>query len=230
MMLDCFIIDDEPSSLELLERMVKRTGGLRFIGAERDAISACKQIMNMEVNPHLVFLGINMPGMPGIAIGRELPEQIRIIYVTGHPEFALSAFETNALDYILKPVYYARFLQAVRKATGYFNAVELKIQQCLWITYQRKQLRIPFDEILYIESQNKKVLVHVLNGKPYEIHSPLKEIERKLPAALFPRVHQSFIINRNMIHSMDSSMIWLNNKKGIPVTNDHCRKILKMKS
>lgn len=122
MQLKCIIVDDEPLAIKLMKNFVERTPFLELCGTYLDPMDA---LAHLTDNIHLVFLDINMPGITGLELGKLIPKPTRIIYTTAYKEFAFESYEVQALDYLLKPISYPKFLNAVTRAKEYFSQREV---------------------------------------------------------------------------------------------------------
>ena len=166
-------------------------------GEAGDAASALPLVLSTV--PDVVFLDIEMPGMNGIELAKSLAENsTMIVFTTSKRDYAVEAFDLNVVDFIIKPVAPARFLQAVKKAKGIYKlrsqAENDKVQEFIFIRDSNTVKRVRLADILFLEAQGDYVKV-VAEGNVYQIHSSLKSVEDKVPKSIFLRVHRSFIIN-----------------------------------
>lgn len=213
MILNCWIVDDEPLALSLLESYVQKTSFLRLTGKYSNALSAMKHLAEEKVD--LLFLDIQMPEVNGMEFARIIGDHTRIIFTTAFSEYALEGYKVSALDYLLKPFSFADFLTAAKKALNWFEMTERKpvaetIQENLGIFVKSdyKLLHVLFDDILYIEGLKDYVKIYTESqSKPILSLISLKALEEELPSDRFMRVHRSYIIHKNKISSINKKRI-----------------------
>ncbi|RYY64281.1 MAG: response regulator transcription factor, partial [Chitinophagaceae bacterium] len=193
--LRCLIVDDEPLARGLLEAHLRLVPGLVLAGTCETAVEAFTFLQHTPVD--LLFLDISMPGIDGVSFLRSLKHPPRTIFTTAHAEHAVEAFELNAADYLLKPVTFERFLKAVQKvlpaevvpaATPAAPAPD----DALFLKVNKRLLRIPYDEILYLEGLGDYIKLYTAK----EVHVSyltLSKAEELLPPSLFMRVHKSYL-------------------------------------
>jgi len=219
MILNCWIVDDEPLALSLLESYVQKTSFLKLTGKYSNALSAMKHLAEEEVD--LLFLDIQMPEVNGMEFARLIGDHTRIIFTTAFSEYALEGYKVSALDYLLKPFSFADFLTAARKAVSWFEMTEKKpvaqpVQESSGIFVQSgyKLLHVLHDDILYIEGLKDYVKIYTESqSKPILSLISLKALEEELPSDCFMRVHRSFIIHKNKISSINKRRITIGDKQ-----------------
>lgn len=228
MILNCAIVDDEPLALELLKSYVEKTSFLRLVGKYSSAVQAMTEIpLHEEV--HVLFLDIQMPELNGLEFSHMVNPETRIIFTTAFGQYALDSYKVNALDYLLKPVSYAEFLQSVNKAVQWYelkqkadNGTEAdEGDDCIYVKSNYKLVQIALDRILYIEGLKDYIKIHVEN-EPKAILSliSMKAMEEKLPSNRFIRVHRSFIVQKSKIKVIDRGRIVFG-KEYIPVSDSY---------
>lgn len=231
MKLHCAIVDDEPLALGLLESYVKKTPLLELNGAYSSAIQAMKNLPENPVN--LIFLDIQMPELNGLEFSRMIPQDTRIIFTTAFEQYALDGYKVNALDYLLKPISYSDFMQAVNKAVKWFelqqkaeensnNLIQTSSESnYIYIKSDYKLIQINLDKILYIEGLKDYIKIH-LEDEPRPILSlvSMKAMEDKLPSSRFLRVHRSFIVQKQKIKVIDKGRIVFG-KEYIPISDSY---------
>ena len=231
MKLNCVIVDDEPLAIKLLKSFVERTPFLELKGTflnPMDALAALDESIN------LVFLDINMPGITGLELSKLIRPQTKIIFTTAYKEYAFESYEVQALDYLLKPVSYPKFLAAVTRGKEYFEQQEaLKgaakpapaqpdvtpqpveasttpdpNAEYIFVKCEYKQVRVDLSKILYISGLKDYVRIHLKDQpRPLIALSTMKGMEEKLPANRFCRVHRSYIVAVDKIESVESNVI-----------------------
>lgn len=228
MILNCAIVDDEPLALELLQSYVEKTSFLRLAGKYSSAVQAMTE-MPLHEEVHVLFLDIQMPELSGLEFSRMVSAETRIIFTTAFGQYALDSYKVNALDYLLKPISYADFLQSINKAVQWYelkqkadNGVEAEpTDDCIYVKSDYKLVQIALDRILYIEGLKDYIKIHVEN-EPKAILSliSMKAMEEKLPSSKFIRVHRSFIVQKNKIKVIDRGRIVFG-KEYIPISDSY---------
>ena len=231
-MIRCLAIDDEKLALELLEDNIRKVPSLFLVRGCRNAMEALEVMQEEKID--LIFLDIQMPDVSGIQFLKSLEEKPVIIFTTAFEKFALEGFELDAVDYLLKPFSFERFLKAVNKATELIHSRELTGQESpfhpqepvadyFFVKSDYKQIRINLNEILYIEAL--KDYVKIVTGEQTVVtQMSMKSIEEKLSPRLFARVHRSFIIAVGKIEFIHRDFIRIAGKD-IPFS-EHYKEIL----
>ncbi len=233
MKLKCAIVDDEPLALGLLESYAKKTPLLELCGCYSSAIEAMKHLQETPVD--LLFLDIQMPDLNGLEYSRMVDEQTRIVFTTAFDQYAIDGYRVNALDYLLKPISYADFMQAVNKAVQWFelkqkadeapqkttDSVTNFAGEYIYVKSDYKLVQIELDKILYIEGLKDYIKIHT-EDEPRPILSliSMRAMEEKLPADRFIRVHRSFIVQKQKIKVIDKGRIVFG-KEYIPISDSY---------
>lgn len=208
--LSCIIVDDEPLAVRLLVSYVEKTPGLELLASFTDSIKAINAIKAQK--PDLLFLDIQMPNIDGMELAHSLPEETRVVFTTAFKEYAFESYEVNALDFLLKPVRYNKFLSAVEKARKQFlqNAAPqppaLQTQQpnTVFIRVDSEWRNLAIDDIIYVNGMKDYVLFYLDNeSKPLITHLTMKAVEDMLPKERFLRIHRSYIIAVDKIQKVD---------------------------
>lgn len=226
MKLSCFIIDDEPLALGLLETYVERTDFLVLEGKYTSALAAVEDICTQL--PNLVFLDIQMADLNGLEFAKSISPETRIIFTTAFEQYALESYRLNALDYLLKPFSYADFLRAATKALQWY---ELKhkaeetggdvVKDSVFIKVDYKLVRLEIRRILYIEGFKDYIRIYLEDdSRPLMTHMTLKAFEAMLPSDKFMRVHKSFIVHTDKIKEVEKNKI-IFGKIRIPVSDSY---------
>jgi DNA-binding LytR/AlgR family response regulator len=194
-------IDDEPLALKIIERFC---GQDEIIALEKTFTQTGEALKYLKKFPvDLIFLDIQMPGKNGIEFYRQLEPGIMVIFTTAYSEYAVEGFNVNAIDYLLKPFGYDRFLTAVKKAEKEKKSRQNEKEHThLLIRADYKLNRIAYDDIQLIEGLDDYVRIHLLNKPSITARLSMKNILEKLPDTLFVRVHRSYIIPANKIRSI----------------------------
>ena len=229
MTIKCAIIDDEPLALGLLASYVKKTPSLELCGTYSSAIQAMEMLPNNPVD--LLFLDIQMPELNGLEFSKMVPEKTRIVFTTAFEQYAIDGYRANALDYLLKPISYADFIEAVGKAVEWFN-LKLKAEgektntqtetpDYIYVKSDYKLIQISLDKILYIEGLKDYVKIYTEdNPRPILSLISMKALEEKLPEERFLRVHRSFIVQKQKIKVIDKGRIVFG-KEYIPISETY---------
>lgn len=229
--MNCWIVDDEPLALSLLESYVQRTPFLSLTGKYSNALSAMKHIAGEKVD--VLFLDIQMPDVNGIELARIIDNHTRIIFTTAFSEYALEGYKVNAIDYLLKPFSFSEFLAAAKKALNWFEMTESKanseyVQENvgIFVKSEYRLLHVLYDDMLYIEGLKDYVKIYTESSlKPILSLMSLKSLVEELPSERFIRVHRSYIIHLNKISSVDKNRIIIG-KKQIPVGETYRKQFL----
>ena len=216
MIIKCAIVDDEPLAVELLASYVKKIPFLELCGKYNNATDALHGLIEAPVN--LLFLDIQMPELDGLELSKMLPENTRVVFTTAFNQYAVDGFRVNALDYLLKPISYADFLEACNKAMQWFQLVQQNEQQpaapteeeprSIFVKSEYKLLQINLDDIRYIEGLKDYVKIYTEDSpRPILSLMNMKAIEQMLPASRFIRVHRSFIVQKSKIREIERNRI-----------------------
>ncbi|HTN68041.1 MAG TPA: LytTR family DNA-binding domain-containing protein [Dysgonamonadaceae bacterium] len=237
MELTCWIIDDEPLAIELLESYVAKTSFLKLTGTYSSAIPAMQDATKESVD--VIFLDIQMPEISGMEFARFIEADTRIIFTTAFSEYALEGYRVDALDYLLKPITYTKFLEASKKALKWFKMRESvsdksstssirQEEEQMFVKADHKLIRVLYKDILYIEGWKDYVKIHV-EDKPHPILSlmSMKGLEETLPSTRFIRIHRSFIVQKNKIDSISKNRVTIAEKE-LPIGESYKKEFNKM--
>lgn len=226
MQLNCAIIDDEPLAMELIKSYVEKTPFLKLEGMYSSAVQALSE-MAKKTPVHLLFLDIQMPGINGLEFSKLVSYQTKIVFTTAFSQYALDSYKVNALDYLLKPISYNDFLQAVNKAIQWFklqnNISESYSDKAefIYVKSEYKLLQIPLEKILYIEGLKDYIKIHLEGeAKPVLSLLSMKSMEEKLSPDRFIRIHRSYIVQKSKIRMIDRGRIVFN-KEYIPISDSY---------
>lgn len=223
-MIKCIAIDDEPFALRQLSGFIEKTPFLHLDATFESAVEAQKYLKDHAVD--LMFVDIQMPGLTGMDMVKSLEIRPEVIFITAYKDYAIEGFRVDALDYILKPIDFETFQQSATKAKTYFDLLKAQPEKLnasaehLFIKSEYKIVRIKINDILYVEGMREYVRIHIENAKPLMSLLSMKNIEQRLPADRFMRVHRSFIVNLEKITTIERSRIAFE-KKLIPVSDQY---------
>lgn len=232
MILNCFVIDDEKHAVDALSGYIEKTPGLRLTGSETNPLEALDKISNHTLDTDVVFLDIDMPQISGMEVAKILSPRVQIIFSTGYSDYAVKAFEQRALDYLLKPITYERFLQSVNKAKeSFLNKIRsddyIFIQNDLKGNFEK----IFYQDIIYLEADLNYVKIYKEEkGKKIEqrVYLTMEEVLNKLPSTIFIRVHRSFIVNLQRIKTVKGKRIIMSLGMEVAVGSSYQEDILKL--
>lgn len=218
----CIAIDDEPLALELISGYIQKTPHLEFVAAFTNPFEAMSFLLKTPVD--IVFIDINMPELSGIELLKALPVLPKIIFTTAYSEFGAESYEFNAVDYLMKPIKYDRFLKGVNKAGDFSSSMkddtsiaadtETK-REAVLIKSGSKTYKIATDDIYYIEAAGNYMTFYMVKAKIMTL-LPMNDILKMLPAKQFARIHKSYIISMKHIEIIEKTMVVIN-KKQIPI-------------
>ncbi|MDD3788710.1 MAG: LytTR family DNA-binding domain-containing protein [Petrimonas sp.] len=221
MILSCWIVDDEPLALSLLESYVNKTPFLNLTGKYSSAVSAMKNLETETID--VIFLDIQMPDVNGMEFSRIVDNHTRIVFTTAFSEYALDGYKVSAIDYLLKPISYSDFLMAAKKALNWFEMTqkkghaEEKKETGIFVKSEYKLIQILFDELLYVEGLKDYIKIYTeTDTKPVLTLMSMKSMEEALPPDRFIRVHRSYIVQKNKIESVNKNRLVINGKE-IPI-------------
>jgi DNA-binding LytR/AlgR family response regulator len=213
----CIIIEDEPLAQKVLEKYIGDHPSLYLSGIFADAIEAQQSLVKNPVQ--IIFLDINLPRLSGINFLKTLSHPPLIIFTTAYPEFAAEGFELDAVDYLLKPFSFERFLKAVNKA---FEKLERKedttsksVSPFVFLKADKKVYKIDLEDILYLEALDDYVKVVAIENQIL-VNDTLKNLLLQLPESQFIRVHKSYIIAKNKIVFFEGNYVKVGGKD-IPI-------------
>lgn len=232
-MIHCIAIDDEPLALQLVQEYCAK---ISFLKLEKIFTNTDEAVAYMQSNTvDLLFLDIQMPDITGIQFYKNLSEKPPVIFTTAYKDFAVEGFNVDAVDYLLKPFEYDRFLKACYKAKEYIEFLSSQEVQLnsLFIKVNYEIMKINLKDIDLIEALDDYIKIYI-KPNPVLTLMTLKSIQEKLPARDFVRVHRSFIIPIAKIEKFSKSKIWIAGKE-IPIGSsyssvyDHLLEISKTK-
>ena len=207
--LRCIVVDDEPLAVKMLEGFVARTPFLVLAGSFNDPVLALSEIRAQA--PDLVFLDIQMPDLDGMELSRMLPPETRVIFTTAFKQYAFESYEVSALDFLLKPIRYQKFLEAAEKARDWFALKEAAAsapssqaeKTSVFIKVDGVLRKVELADIQYVEGMTDYVMFHLASARqPLVTHLTMKAVEDMLPPERFMRIHRSYVIGLSHIASV----------------------------
>jgi DNA-binding LytR/AlgR family response regulator len=224
--MNCIIIDDEPLAREGMQLHILNYPKLNLLGSFSNTFDASDILKTKTID--LIFLDINMPEMNGLDFVKTLTRSPMIVFATAYPQYAIDSYELDAVDYLLKPIRFERFVKAVNKAEDYYNLINSKDLRTnlietinddfIFIKADRKYFKIFFNDILYIEGLKDYVIIHTKDKKVVTAMN-LKTIFDKLSKTNFARISKSYVVNIKNILSFDVYNVYLINNAELPMGN-----------
>lgn len=207
MITTCIIVDDEPLSQDVLKKYIADTPMVELVAVCSDAFEANQIIASNDIQ--VIYLDINMPKLSGISFAKTMIKPPLLIFTTAYPEYAIEGFEVDAIDYLVKPFSYERFLKATNKAIEKINLSQLKnvvSDSFILLKSDKKVFKINYDDIHYLQSYGDYIKVFT-NEKCLIVHDTFKNIQEQLPIQFFQRIHKSYIVALDRIKYIEGNQI-----------------------
>ena len=228
--MNCMILDDDGISRRILEEFISKTEGLTLKHSCSDPVE-CINILKRDDSIELIFLDIEMPEMSGLDFMDSMLRQLQVIIFSSKGKYAVDSYSYDVTDYLLKPVSYKRFLQAIEKVNSRTKQYQTNMAggDELFIKKNSTLVRLKYDEILWVEALENYVIFNTFKEK-YTIHFTMKAIEQKLPSKKFIRVHRSFIVNTSRIDVIEDNSVIVRTEeatKSIPIGKSYKENLMK---
>ena len=226
-MISCVTIDDEPLALVVLQDYIQRTPSLELQKSFTDAFTGLDYLKRHQVD--ILFLDIRMPQLSGIQLLKSLPKPPLVIFTTAYSNYAIDGFNLDAIDFLLKPFDYERFLKAVNKAGDYLSYREKPNTDNMGFIFVKSEyqiVKISLNDIKLIEGMDDYVKIFT-GEKMVLTNMPMKDMMKRLPSAQFVRVHRSFIVPLSRIESVRNKRIKIDGKL-IPVGDSYAESFFKL--
>ena len=227
-MMTIVAVDDEPLALQLITRYIEETPELSLLGKFTNPLEAAVFLKENSVD--IVMLDIQMPDLNGIEFTRQMIKGPKVIFTTAYKKYAIEGFKLEVVDYLVKPFSYQDFLKAIQRAEKLINLEKKSYEniesnnEFLYLKSNYKIKRLKFNDIQYIEGFNDYVRIYAASSlEPIQSQITLKVLEAKLPAGKFMRIHRSFIVNLQMVDTIDRGRIVFG-KVYIPVGDQYKEK------
>lgn len=222
MPLRCMIVDDEPLAIAVLEKYIAEIPDLQVVATCDNAIAAFETLRNMEVD--LIFLDIEMPQLSGLDFVKTLEQPPSVIFTTAHRNYAFEGYELDAVDFLLKPISFGRFLKSVSKvhriATPESSPSSATTEDApltfIYVKEDKKMIKVYLDEVQYIESRKDYVVIQSAQ-QSVSTKQQISYLEQKLPEDQFLRIHRSYIIALNKIKAFNHQEIELERGEVFPI-------------
>jgi DNA-binding LytR/AlgR family response regulator len=210
--ISCLVVEDEPASQELLKRYIADFPRLECAEICSNAFEAGEALLKLPVD--VIFLDINMPRLSGIQFYRSLTNPPPVIFTTAYPEHAVDGFDVNAIDFLVKPFAFDRFVRAVNKFIDVTSQSEAS-GGYMMLMADKKMHKVDFDSILFMEGMGDYIKVHTTKTSLI-VHMTLQKLQEQLPQTGFPRIHKSFIISLSRLEYVEGNMAVVN-KVQVPI-------------
>jgi two-component system, LytTR family, response regulator len=223
MKINCLIIDDEQAAIDILSSYINSIPSLTLVATSINPLEALDIVHSQKID--LVFIDIQMPELSGLSFIKLVKGRCKFILTTAYKQYAIEGFDNNAVDYLIKPIAFERFLQALQKVqiphTPYIpifeaNSGQIYTDNFIFIKTDNRIQRINLSEILFIEGLGNYVTIHTEKGK-YITLLNVKDLEESLPSEQFTRVHRSYIISLSKIEFIEGNQIYLDKDLNIPL-------------
>ena len=215
-MINCIIIDDEPLAVRLLESYVEKIAYLSMTASFNDPIQALGHLQNNH--PDLIFLDIQMPQLNGIQFAKVIRNSSKIIFTTAYPDYAVDGFEIQALDYLIKPISFDRFLQAISRINISHTTTDSgpsSDKDYIFVKTEYRLQMISLQNIIYLKGMGDYCAIYTSDKKIMTLEN-MKSFEKRLPTSNFIRVHKSYIVALNKIQFIEKNRIVIG-KERIPI-------------
>ncbi|MBF9140505.1 LytR/AlgR family response regulator transcription factor [Hymenobacter properus] len=214
----CLVLDDDPLVGDLVSSYVARVPSLTLCGCHENALAAFEHLNREPVD--ILISDIELPELNGLELVRALRQPPLVIFMTSHPEYALPTYDLDAVDFLVKPLRFDRFLRAIDKALLLLRARAADAAQpatsspeptdeddTFFIRTEFQFLKLHYAEVAYVEAMRDFVKVHLLDGTVHITLVNLKHMEEQLPPALFVRTHRSFLVNARHIEAVTNQEV-----------------------
>ena len=226
----CMIVDDEPMAREIISSFVGKIHNLELVATCKNVSEAFSVLQKESIQ--LIFLDINMPEISGLSLAKSIQHKSQVIFTTAYREYAIEGFDLQAVDYLLKPISFDRFLKAVQKYFDLHVSKEIIKQEIvseaketsIFVRSDRKMVKVRFKEIKYVESLSDYVKIFT-DKETIITRETISNIESKLPSNEFLRTHRSYIVSMPKIDSFTNELVELK-KKAIPISRSYKENVL----
>ena len=224
MKLNCIIVDDEPLAQDILETYIQKIPDLNLVQKCNNAVEALQLLKEQTFD--LIFLDIQMPEITGLEFLKSLDKPPAVIFTTAYSEYAIDGFNLDAVDYLLKPISFDRFLKAVNKAIA--NAAPnntittssgTDAEGYVFVKTDKKMVKVRYRDIIYVEGLKDYVMIYTPDSRLVTLMT-MKSLDEQLPSNYFKRIHKSYIISIDKIKAVVGNSVELENaSKLIPIGN-----------
>lgn len=222
-MIRCVIVDDKPLAIDILVAYIGKVPWLELAFSTERPLEALEYMRGNKAD--LLFADIQMPDLNGLELIRLTGGKVPVILTTAYSNYALDGYALDVVDYLLKPIAFDRFCQAVEKVQARMSAPAGSIPGSIFVKTEYKIQRVDLEEILYVEARQNYIAIETGQGRIMSLQN-IKDIEQRLPVALFVRVHKSFIVALQKIDTIQRSTIVIG-KTAIPIGDSYRENLFK---
>lgn len=234
----CVIIDDEPPASDILKYYIEKTPSFEITEIYYDPVKALEGLRKKKVD--VIFCDVEMPDISGLELLESLSlsrnKDALVVIISAHAKYAIDGFNINAIDYLLKPVSFARFIKSTQKILDYLKdkylidintdseeevSITDQAKDYIFIKSKGKLLKIEYSDIIYIEAIGDYVKIHLEKAKPLVIMDSLKHLEKTLPNDLFKRIHRSYIVSLSRIRAIEYKNVIIGENLSLPISNSY---------
>lgn len=229
----CIIVDDEPLAIEVIESHISKLDDVEIVAKCSNALKAFEILQKHTVD--LIFLDIQMPKLTGIDFLKTLQNAPKVIFTTAYRDYALESYDLNAVDYLLKPISFDRFLKAIGKVYGQNQLVtsvttptvaNSQSEDYIYVKADKKMVKVQLNEVLYIESLKDYVRIKTVN-KTVITHQKISYLEEKLPEKEFARIHRSYIISIKKVDSFSTMAVEIGDQE-LPIGRNYKQNVMQL--
>ena len=225
MNLRCYLVDDEPHAIKILKRYIDKTPGLALVGFTTNPMEARDNLVNKTITPDILFLDVAMPQISGIELAGLAKVMTAIIFTTAYPEYGFDAYENDAIDYLLKPISYERFLRSVAKVKGSLenHPSEKSLNHdsfCVKSEVKGRVVILKYDDVMYIQAKGNSSIIH-RSHDTHTVYYSLTDLDNELPRERFIRIHKSYIVNLGKISAIDGNRVVLDDGKRLEIGSSY---------
>ena len=214
----CLVVDDDGVARGIMEKYVGRHDALELVDSCKDGIEAANVLSSELIE--VLFLDVMLPEIDGLSLLRSLSHRPHVVLVSASPEFAVEAFDIEVVDYLLKPVSYARFLKAVERIMRSVTAED----ETVFVKVEGRLVKVDLNKLKWIEAQGDYVQFH-MEGKDLLVSSTMRKLSSTLPVKDFVRVHRSYIVRLDKIEDIEDTTIVID-RDVIPISASHKEELL----
>jgi DNA-binding LytR/AlgR family response regulator len=221
----CIIVDDEPLARKGIQAFVEKVDFLDFKGFAKDSEDIISLLEQESID--LIFLDIEMPGLSGIDFVKTYEKSLPlIIFITAYHEHAVESYSLHAVDYLLKPTSFERFLDAVQRAKEVFESNQQKQndKDSFFLRHEGQYKKIIKKEIAYISAMQNYVRLHIEVGRPLVVHYSMKAIREYLDEKFVP-IHKSYIVNLDYIEAFSSTGVTIKGHGQLPIGRQYKKEV-----
>ncbi len=215
----CLVVDDEELARTLLKSYIDKIDFLELVADFESPVDAMQVLKDTAID--VIFLDIQMPDLKGTDFAKMIDPKTKVIFTTAYSEYALEGFDLNALDYLLKPITFERFLQAVNKV----SADPSNLENTITVKSGYDLHKLKYEDIIYIKSESE-YMVFYTNDKKIMSYQTMKSLEKSLPSSTFMRVHRSYIVNREKVTALKGRDLLISDIN-IPVSDSYYETVKK---